>query len=322
MEKIVQLIHEHEHFVICGHTGPDGDAIGSCFGLAWALEKIGKKVQVVLEHIPSKYNVIPGKKFLHPGPIETLEANVFIALDCADKGRMGAAKKLFKRAKVTVCIDHHETNDGFADFNFVDPKASSTAEMVFKLIEKITEPNENIASAIYAGIISDTGGFRYNATAKSTMEIAARLMEMGIPFTQIYDELMYKHRFISGKVMGLALDNSDQALHGRIVYTYVTREMLATLGADPSDLEGVVEYLMGTRGADVSCLVYEKHTLPYTKVSLRSHGPNVGRVAGQLNGGGHQLAAGATVANQSVPDILMHVLGLLEEEIVRYDQQQ
>ena len=320
MEQIVQLIREREHFVISGHSGPDGDAIGSCFGLAWALEKIGKKAQVVLEPFSPKFNIIPGRRFLYAGSLDKLEVDVLIALDCADIDRLGPARHLFNRAKDTVCIDHHETNIGFAKYNFLDVKASSAAEMVFQLIERLTEPDENIASAIYAGLVCDTGGFRYNATAKSTMETAAHLMDMGIPFTELYNELMHMHRFAAGKAMGIALNNCAQAMNGRIVFSYMTRDMLAGVGADPSDLDGVVEYLMGTRGADVACLIYEKHTAPQVKVSLRSQGPNVGRVAVALGGGGHHLAAGATVGGV-IDVVVRQVLDMLEREILTHDQQ-
>lgn len=317
MEEIIRLIHGHEHFIIAGHTGPDGDAIGSCFGLAWALEAIGKKPLVVLEPFVEKYNVIPGCKFLYHGTPEELDVNVLIALDCADPGRLGAARPLFDRAKHTVCIDHHETNKGFADYNYIDAKASSTAEMVFRLIEKLTAPNKDIAAAIYAGIISDTGGFRYNATAKSTMETAAQLMDIGIPFAEIYRELMHVHRFAAVKAMGLALNNCRQAMDGRIVYSSITREMLDSVGACYADLDGVVEYLMGTRGAEVACLICEKQPAEI-KVSLRSNGPNVGNVAVALGGGGHHLAAGATV-DGDMNEIIQRTLALLTQEILTHE---
>jgi len=317
MNQIVELIHQRESFVLGGHSGPDGDAIGACFGLALALEKMGKKVHVVLEPFSPKYNVIPGRRFLYPRPLDDFFVDVFIALDSAAPERLGSAEVLFNNAQVTVCIDHHDTNVGFAQFNLIDPKASSTSEMVFRLIECLTEPTAEIASAIYAGMVDDTGGFRYIATRKSTMEIAARLMDMGISFTEIYNELMHKHRFSAGKAMGLALMNSAQSLDGRIVYSHMTRDMLAGLGADPSDLDGVVEFMMDTRGALAAVFVYERHAAPQVKVSLRSQGPNMARVAAALGGGGHALAAGATFEG-SIEDAMERALDLVEQELMVY----
>ena len=320
MDNIVDLINERDKFVIAGHSGPDGDAIGSCFGLAMALEKIGKEVHVVLEPYAQKFNVIPGRRFLFNGHHDMLPLDVLIVLDCADPERLSFAQPLFTRVKTTVCIDHHMTNEGFADLNYIEPDASSTAEIVFRLIERLTEPDIAIGSAIYAGLVCDTGGFRYNATSKSTMETAAKLMDMGIPFSEIYNELMHKHRFAASKAMGLALNNSVQSLDGRVVYSYMTRNMLASVGAVPSDLDGVVEYLMSTRGALIALLVYERQVPSQVKVSMRSLGPNVGRVAAILGGGGHNLAAGANITGY-IDDVMKWTLSLISQELEIYDKQ-
>ncbi|MCL2386624.1 MAG: bifunctional oligoribonuclease/PAP phosphatase NrnA [Defluviitaleaceae bacterium] len=317
MEQIIDIINSNENFVLSGHVGPDGDSIGSCFALALALNRIGKNVQVVLESFMYKFGVIPGKQFLFTGDLDELMPEVFIALDCADPDRLGAALALFERAKITVCIDHHETNIGFADYNYIEANASSASEMAFRVIEHLTEPTAEIAAAVYAGMVCDTGGFRYNATAKSTMEIAARLMEK-IPFTQIYNELMHQHRFAAGKALGVALENSARTRNKKIVYTFVTREMLANVGAEISDLEGVVEYLMGTRNARAAIFIYEKGP-DKVKISLRSQGPNMGRVAKKFGGGGHVLAAGATV-DGTVSDVMERALELVRNEVAIYDK--
>ncbi|MCL2405983.1 MAG: DHH family phosphoesterase, partial [Defluviitaleaceae bacterium] len=260
MEQIVELLRSRDRFVIAGHIGPDGDTIGSCLGLAMALRKLGKDAVVVLETTAAKYRVIPGQEYLYKGPLEALFVDVFIAMDCADTQRLGAARQLFDRAATTICIDHHETNSGFAQYNLIDPDASSTAEMVFGVIEALTDIDIDIATAIYSGIVGDTGGFRYSSTSGSTMAIAARLMAMGISFTDIYSEMLLSHSFEAAKAFGLALGAAGQALGGRIVYTYVTREMLASVDAESSDMDSVVEYLMNTRGAEVALFLYERHS--------------------------------------------------------------
>ena len=317
LDDILEIIRERENFTLAGHIGPDGDAIGSCFALAIALHRMGKNVKVVLEPFARKYEIIPGREFLFYGDIEGLVPEVFISLDCADIARLGEARNLFERAEITVCIDHHETNNGFADYNFIEPQASSASEMTYRVIENLTEPTAEIAAAVYAGIVSDTGGFRYNATAKSTMEIAARLMEM-IPFTSIYNELMHVHRFASGKALGLALENCGRTTNKKIVYTFMSREMLKSVGANQSDLDGVVEYLMGTRGALIAILVYEKGAeTGQVKISLRSQGPNVGRVATELGGGGHALAAGATTEG-TIEKVLRRAIKLARREVEEF----
>ena len=348
MEQIVKLLKSRDKFVIAGHTGPDGDTIGSCLGLAMALAKMGKETIVVLEPTAPKYHIIPGREYLYHGALEALSVDVFIALDCADTERLGAARVLFNRARTTVCIDHHETNEGFAEYNLIDPAASSTAEMVFGVIEALIDVDADIAAAIYSGMVGDTGGFRYASTSRSTMEIAARLMETGIPFTDIYSEMLHRHSFEAAKAFGLALGAACQAMDGRIVYTFMTREMLVSTGADSSDMDSVVEYLMNTRGADVALFLYERHlnvrdgtssddneanhpenghkdrgVAPVSeqrkiKVSMRSKGVHVGRVAASLGGGGHRMAAGCTMVG-TMDGILKQVLEILERELETED---
>jgi len=328
--EIAKLLRQGDRFVLAGHIGPDGDTIGSCFGLAMALGKLGKKAVVVLESYADKYKIIPGKEYLYRFTAP-LEMDIFIALDCADKDRLsGPARAFFDKAKTTICIDHHETNEGFADYNFIEAEASSTAEMVYTVIDALTEIDADIATAIYSGIVSDTGGFRYMSTSKSTMDVAARLMETGIPFTKIYNELMHKHTFAAAKALGLALENCKAIMDGRIVYTYITREMLTSVGAESSDMDSVVEYLMSTRGAEVALFLYERHhnakatdtTVESTpkdgqgkiKVSMRSSGLHVGRVAASLGGGGHRLAAGCTIVG-TMEDVLCQMLEVIEQAV-------
>jgi len=317
MEQIIQLIHSHTSFVLVGHTSPDGDAIGSCFGLAFALEKLGKDVTVVLEPYPKKYNVLPGSKFLHKGSLDQLNVDVFIALDCADVNRLGSGLSLFNRAKYTVCIDHHKSNTGFATFNYIEPHASSTSELVFHLVEKLVAPCIDIATVIYAGIVCDTGGFKYGSTAKSTMDIVSQLMDMGIPFTEIYNEMLHKHSFAAGKAMGIVLQNAMQTPDKRIVYSHITRDELAGTGANTSDLDGVVEYLRDTQDTEIAVFAYENQATQ-TKVSFRSQGPDVGIVAAEMGGGGHRLAAGCTVSG-TAKEALEQVLSLLKKELEAYD---
>lgn len=354
MKQIVELLKTHDRFVIAGHIGPDEDTIGSCFGLAMALGKLGKKAVVMLEPgaLRPKHKIIPGWEYLYRDT-EPLAMDVFIALDCADAERLGPARAFLKKAKLTICIDHHETNNGFADYNLIDPNASSTAEMVFGVIEALTDIDINIATAIYAGIVADTGGFKYMSTSRPTMEIAARLMDTGIPFTEIYSEVMDSHSFVGIKAFGLALDASKLAMDGRIIYSCMTREMIANSGAESSDMDGVVEYLMNTRGTEVALFLYERHqngtaansakscdeapceyeghdiicsaggdaadanepiAQRKIKVSMRSRKLHIGKIAAALGGGGHRLAAGCTMVG-TMDDVLQNVLGMLEREL-------
>ena len=314
MNEIRKILLNNDKFLLAGHISPDGDTTGSCFALAMALSQMGKQAAVMLEPFSSSLDIIPGKEHLCDGSYEHGSDDVFIALDCASPERLGDAKKYFDESKTTICIDHHASNPGWAKYNCIKPNASSTAEIVYRLLEPIAEIGKNIAIAIYAGMVMDTGGFRYNATAKSTMEIAAKLMETGIPFTDVYSELMHMHKFIEGKALGTALYNSALMESGKIVYSHVGADMLKKFGAKSQNLEGSVEYLMGTRGALIAVLVYERSTVSEVKISLRSKGPNVGSIAAKLGGGGHKLAAGATRCG-NIEEILQEALEYAVQEL-------
>jgi len=333
VEQIVKILREQDKFVIAGHIGPDGDTIGSCFAIARVLAKLGKTVVVMLESYAPKYNILPGREYLYDAAAK-LEMDVFVALDCADIQRLGASRSFFGKAKTTICIDHHATNPGFAEHNYIDGNASSTAEMVFGVIEALDASllDADVAACLYAGIVGDTGGFRYDSTSRRTMEIATKLMEMRIPFPEIYREMLYMHSFAAAKAFGIALTNCESALDGRIVYTHITREMLASANADSSDMDNVAEYLMNTRDAEVALFFYERHQ-PLAddaaepaetdepseikprkvKVSMRSKRINVGKIAAELGGGGHVLAAGCTVKGL-MPEIVQGVLARVTRE--------
>ncbi|MCL2361918.1 MAG: DHHA1 domain-containing protein, partial [Defluviitaleaceae bacterium] len=259
----------------------------------------------------------------------------FITLDCADVERLSFARPFFRKAKTTICIDHHATNPGFAMYNLIDPDASSTSEMVLRVIEALVDVDSEIATAIYTGIVTDTGGFKYSSTGRSTMEAAVRLMETGIPFTDIYNEVMHKHSFEASKALGLALGASKLVLDGKLVYTCLTREMLVAAGADSAEMDNVVEYLMSTKGAEVALFLYERHqTVKPTdapedpppssepkegtkkiKVSMRSRSLDIGQIAASLGGGGHRMAAGCAMVG-TMESVLEQVLKIVEPELL------
>ena len=321
MKEVRKILLNNDRYLLAGHIQPDGDTVGSCMALGMALRQMGKQAIVKLDPFSSSLNIIPGRELLTDESYEHNSNTVCIALDCASPERLGETKKLFDKSDITVCIDHHASNEGWAKFNYIEPNTSSTAEMVYRLIEPITEIGCDIATAIYAGMVMDTGGFRYNATAKSTMEIAAKLMESGVPFTDVYSQLMHMHKFLDGKALGTALYNSALLEDGKIVYSFVEAEKLKKFGAKSQNLEGTVEYLMGTRGALIAALVYERSTVAEVKVSLRSKGPNVGNIAAKLGGGGHKLAAGAT-SYKSVDETLKSTLEYAVQELKEWESSQ
>ena len=208
LDAIREILVQKDVFYLAGHVGPDGDSIGSCYALGLALEKMGKKVRVLLAPYHPKYNIIPGRHLLYEG--EEIVDSAFVCMDCADVSRLpGFARQLVEgpfpdgEIPVTVSIDHHYTNTGFAWFNYVDSAASSTCELIFRLLDTFIPIDFRIASALYAGLISDTGGFRFNATSPYTLHVAGELISYGINFTEIYTELVHLRTYTELKLLGV-----------------------------------------------------------------------------------------------------------------------
>ena len=312
LEEIRGLICDYDNIYITSHINPDGDAVGACFGLGLALEKLGKNVQVMLEPYQSRFDIIPGRHLL--GDKMFAGDSILICLDCADVNRLiQGGRAVAATVNIVVNIDHHYTNTNFANINYVDGNASSTCEMVYRLLDTFVEADRNIASALYAGMVSDTGGFRFSSVSEDTLAITAKLVALDIPFTDIYVELMHKRSFTELKLMGRVLDSAQLSDDGRIIHVCVSQAMMKGFKGAPDaesrDAEGLVEFMLNVSGVEIAVLLYEKEN-GEIKVSLRSRSANVGDVAVKLGGGGHHLAAGANVTGD-IYGIREQVLSLL-----------
>ena len=202
--------------------------------------------------------------------------------------------KYFDTAKKTICIDHHVSNDNFADENYIFPDTSSTSELIFELIEeeKITK---EIAECIYVGMVHDTGVFQYSSTSAKTMNAAGVLMEKGINFSQIVDDTFYTKTFAQNKILGQALLNSRLYQDGAVVATSISQKEMNRFQVLPKHLDGIVSQLRVTKGVEAAIFLYENEDGTW-KVSMRSNGKvNVADIAMKFKGGGHVRAAGATM---------------------------
>ncbi|MEE1242236.1 bifunctional oligoribonuclease/PAP phosphatase NrnA [Frisingicoccus sp.] len=290
-------IMESRTVAIVGHTRPDGDCVGSCMGLYNYIKDNYPEIQVdvYLESIMDSYKIVKRTEEIRQPDGEDKIYDVCICLDTSQKNRMTeGAEPYFDKAKQTINIDHHVSNTGFAGVNHVVSTASSASEVVYDLLnpEKITLA---AAEALYMGIICDSGVFKYSSTSEHTMQIAGHLMSIGVDSSRWIDEVFYERTYTQAKLLGQALLNSQTAFDGRCIYTLVDREMFDRFGADRNDLEGIVEQLRLTKGAEVAILMSETEE-GTTKFSFRSKRyVDVNQVAGLYGGGGHVRAAGCTV---------------------------
>ena len=292
--KIREIISAHQSIVLCGHLNPDGDAIGSVLALASALHKAGKQVQVLLEPYAKKYDVIPNSHFIVPKEAVS-EVELFIALDSGDMGRLKGIEDVFARANCTVVIDHHTSNSYYGEYNYVEASASSTSEIVFKLLKGYLPLDVDIAAALYAGLIYDTAGFRHTSTTPFTMQIAAELMEYGIPYNKIYNALFDSRSFSELKIMGRALDRAETHFGGKVIYTSVSMGDILDCNGTNKELDAIINYINGVEDTKIACFLYEK-TETDIKASFRGKDEyDVCALAQKFGGGGHVKAAGCTI---------------------------
>ena len=312
IEQIREVIENSRSIAIAGHISPDGDAVASCCAVAMALNKIGKKAKVFLEEIPENFRTIPySENALQDEPDEDFD--LFISLDCGDDNRLGKNASLVKNT-CTVNIDHHISNNYFGTYNYVDAEASSTSEIIYRLLDGWCQIDKNIAYAIYTGIIFDTGCFKHSCTSPYTMKIAGELMTYNIPFTEIQEKLFYSHSIVEAKALGAAIDNMYLECNGRLAVSMLSIEEMKRVGAEPKDVDAVVSYVKNTDGVDAAVFFYEKKA-GEIKVSMRSNeAVNVSEIAVKFGGGGHVRASGCTIFG-SFEEIMPKVIAELKSAL-------
>lgn len=302
-----EILQGKHSVALGGHIRPDGDCVGSSMGLYLYLKEQFPEVEtdIYLEPIADCYKIISNIEEIKHQVEHVKTYDLFICLDCGDVARLGFSAPLFEHAKQTMCVDHHVSNEAFADINYIEPDASSTSELVYRLMEK-EKISKQSAEALYMGIAHDTGIFQYSCTAPETMEAAAELLRKGINGSEIIDKTYYEKTYVQNQILGKALLESMLVLDKQVIVSCVNLKSLNFFEAKPSDLEGIVSQLRLTKGAEVAMFLYEQEPQIY-KVSLRSKDRvDVSVIAKYFGGGGHAKAAGFTMKG-TVHDVITNV---------------
>lgn len=293
MNKIENYLEEVKNVGITGHRRPDGDCIGSCLGLYNYLTKNYPELSVslYLESIADKFVFLKNSDKIIFNTEKDEEFDLFIVLDSSDLERIGETVKYFDKAKKTLCIDHHISNNNFAMENVVDAKLSSASELLYMMLDE-DKVDKYVAEALYLGIVHDSGVFKYSNTSYNTMAIAGKLMEKGIDFTSIIDDTFYTKTYVQNQILGRALLESVVFYDGKCIFSVVKKDEFDFYNITSADLDGVVEQLRITKGVEVAIFMYETEPMEY-KISLRSKSEvDVSKVAEYFGGGGHIRAAG------------------------------
>lgn len=301
---------------IAGHIRPDGDCISSCLGLKAYLQNAMPEAEITVymePNPPTIFAYLYGYSDMEMDYPEVEAHDVFITVDASSLDRLGKALKYFENAKKTICIDHHESNPGFAVVNENKPYASSTCEVLYGLFEK-EYIDKNVAECLFSGMVHDSGVFQYSNMSKNSFYIVGELIEYGFDGPKIIQETFYQKSFAQNKILGRALLESELMLEGKCIVSLVDRKMMESYDVLPKHLEGIVNQLQNTRGVEVAVFVYEISENHY-KISMRSNGKvNVAEIAVMFGGGGHAKAAGADVMG-NYSDIIKNLTGKIAEKL-------
>lgn len=298
LESAATTVAGADSLVLMCHVGPDGDALGSMIGLAQAAKNAGKQVVASFGSpfvVPHNMGFLDLSLVVDPREVPN-SPEVVVVLDAGSPDRIGDLAAKAAAAESLIVLDHHMTNEGFGDVAVVDPAAAATGEIVFDLLELLDWPlTQPIAMSLFTALVTDTGRFVYSNTTPRTLEIAAVLVAAGAEPSVIGRHVYEEAPFAYLKVTAAALEKANLDGPRSVVSAVLTHEDLDAAGAEWGDVDGLIDVVRLAREADVAILA-KAHADGRVKVSMRSRGEtDVGRLAADMGGGGHRLAAGFTV---------------------------
>ncbi len=298
-QQAAAVLTEAETLLLACHVGPDGDALGSMLGLGLAAHRAGKDVVASFGTpfvVPHAYRYLETGLLIPPGSVAPTP-EVMVTFDAGSADRLGELAAQAAAAATLIVIDHHVTNAGFGHIDLVVPTAAATAEIVVDLLDVLAWPiDQQIATALLTGLVTDTGRFQYSNTTPATLRAAARMVAAGaqpeVVGRHVYEETPFGYLHAAGAVMSRAVLDRDR----RFVWSVLTAEDLANAGISPADTDPLIDAIRTAEESDVALLVKEFEE-GHVKGSLRSRGRvDVGAIAVELGGGGHHNAAGFTLA--------------------------
>jgi phosphoesterase RecJ-like protein len=301
-KPFVEFVRSHQRFLIMTHVRPDGDALGSEIGLACALKQLGKHARVVVaSDLGPRYEFAntestPIERFQPPGD-GFRNVDAIIVVDTGTWSQLGDFGPFMRSMDCgKAVIDHHRTQDDLGGLQLVDTTAEAAGRLIYDATVALgASLTEEGANAIFLALATDTGWFRHSSVSSRTFELAEKLVRAGAKPTPLYDAIYATSSLPRMRLTGKALERMKAEAGGRIVYTEVFWTDYAETGAVPPDTEDLINYPRAVVGVEIA-LVFIEQRDGSTKVSFRGKEANdVGRLAEQFGGGGHKMAAGATV---------------------------
>ena len=303
-EKIVEMITKSRNIVLTTHINPDGDALGSMIAFYLMIEEYNRnhikndqehiKVDMIIDDKQPKYMEYFQEKYLINRYDETVlnrEFDLFISLDCANEERYGNSVNVKRQCKESINIDHHISNTGHADFNYVED-ISSTSELIYQFLSLFgIGLTKKMADFMYLGIINDTGNFRHDNVTAETFKVCSEIKKAGTNNRKISD-IIFGISMKKIDLIGDVYRNKTVDEEYRFIYYYLPYKKMMAMGIEKDDTDGIAEMLLRIEGTEISMLMREEED-GMIKGSLRSNDKyDVNKIASAFNGGGHIKAAG------------------------------
>ena len=313
LDEILKEIEKAETFVVLAHENPDGDSVGSALGVCTFLKELGKTdIDVLFKEYPETFNFLPNSDMIKQE--STFERyDMAIVVDCPNSDRVSKEyRKFIENAKIIVQFDHHLRNSMFGDYNVVNPVAPACSQILVSALEYLKiDISKDVATCLLAGIITDTGGFRFNSTTAETFEFAAWCLSKGINVAKVYKEAMMTKTITQFKAEKLALDRLEFFNDDKITFTYITKQDIDELGIKSGELDGIAG--VGITIKDVEVAIFAREKDDGFKISFRSNNIDVSDICMLFGGGGHKLAAGCQI-DSSIEEVRKAVV----EETIKH----
>ena len=294
LSDAVAFLTKYDSFLLMAHVAPDGDTLGSCLALQKLLQQLGKQAWVVCDDtLPHLYAFLPGADGLL-APDAAVDAQAFVAVDCADVGRTGSQWDRVG-TKPSLCIDHHITNPAFATVNHIEDCAA-TGELITLLYDAFGQPiNPEVGACLYTAIATDTGNFAYSSVTPRTFALMGKVMESGFDLPEC-NRLIYRNQRLQKlRMTARTVENAKLYRDGQVIVATLSKAETEAVGGLKADAEGIIDSLRDVETVAVACFLREEGASE-VKLSLRAKDRvDCAALARAYGGGGHLRAAGATL---------------------------
>jgi phosphoesterase RecJ-like protein len=314
IEKIIEKINKGRNFLITSHIRLDGDALGSELALYLMLTNLGKKAWIYnQDNTPAHYRFLPAASEIVHDMGDMEQYDTAFVLDCSELERVGEQAEKIGRIKNLINVDHHISNNGFCEIRLIDAQASSTGELLVRLMKEMKVTlTEDICTNLYTAILTDTGGFRYSNTRHSALWAAGELVEKGADPQWISENVYENDPPEKLKLLARVLDTLAIDLKNKMGSLTVTQEALLATGASMDHTDGFVDIPRAVRGVEIAVL-YTQLGKNHFKLSLRSKDKvNVEKVAKKFGGGGHINAAACRIEG-NIESVKLKLLEAIKE---------